>query len=117
MANYSYGRKPLPKVENGHKFKGDNFCMIRPNTKIFAENTGLQFDSCNLCNCTIPVDSTRKFSPNIQVDFCTNLRPELVGLGYEKCAENCRHVIDTDSVIIDGKALDQNYKYQDTIVR
>lgn len=116
MANYSLGRRPIPDVDNGHKFVGDNFTQLFPHTAILTGKTGIQFENCNLCNCDIPADSTRKHSPNVQLSFCSNLHPEWVALGLSVCAENCEHVIDTDSVTIDGQALGTIYHYQDKIV-
>ncbi len=47
MANYSFGIKPIPDVENGHTFTGDNFCQLLPHTLILAGKTGLMFVKCN----------------------------------------------------------------------
>jgi hypothetical protein len=116
MANYSMGRKELPEIENGHKFNGDNFCQLQPHTPLFEGKSGLEFDSCNLINCDLPADTVRKFANNAQVSWCTNLHPEFIELGLDACGENCVHVIDTDSVTIDGQAIGVNYHYQDKLV-
>lgn len=116
MANYSMGRKPMPEIEDGHKFKCDNFCQLQPHTPLFEGKSGLEFDSCNLINCDLPDDTVSKFANNAQVSWCTNLHPEFIEIGLDACGENCVHVIDTDSVTIDGQALGTTYHYQDKLV-
>lgn len=117
MANYSFGIKPLPEVENGHVFTGDNFTQASPNTPIFAGKTGLTFVSCNMTNCNPPADSQYTLCGPVQVAFCGNLHPKWVERGFiSACSENCSHVVDSDSVIIDGVAVGTTYHYADTVV-
>ncbi len=112
MSNYAFTRGlPLPTVDNGHVFEHVNFVQKEPHTAIFAGITGLTFNKCNLTNCDVPVDATIIDSPNRHREFCTNLHPTW-GLSVE--TENCVHVVDTDTVTIDGEVVDITYHYQDT---
>ena len=116
MANYSFGINPLPEIENGHTFTGDNFLQRQPHTKIFEGKTGLRFINCNLTNCDIPADSECIGCGPKHTSFCTNLNPYLIEIGFAPCAENCAHVTNTDSVTVDGVLVDTIYTYQNLVV-
>ena len=111
MGNYSLGIKPLPDVENGHTFTGDNFLQLLPHTKIFDGKAGLTFVSCNLTNCDIPADSVCVMCRPVQLGFCSHVHPNLVKRGLPECAVNCEHVVDTDTITIDGVVVDTVYHY------
>lgn len=115
MGNYSIGRK-LPTVENGHTFVGDNFTQLFPNTKIFDGVTGLTFKRCTLVNCIVPADAKLIECLQVQKEFCANLYPQWVAKGLPSEPENCRHVVDTDVITIDGVVIDTVYHYEDTIL-
>lgn len=116
MANYSLGIKPLPDIENGHTFTGDNFLQLLPHTKIFEGKTGLTFINCNLTNCDPPEDSTLTHTKCPQVSFCSHVHPSFVSCGLDECITDCSHVIDTDTVTIDGVVVDTIYHYEDTVI-
>lgn len=114
MANYSLGIKPLPDIENGHTFTGDNFLQLEPHTAIFEGKTGLTFVSCNLTNCDPPADSTYVGCKPKHGEFCSNLHPKWVErFGLTACAADCEHVVDTDTVTIDSIVVDTIYHYND----
>ncbi len=115
--NYAWTTgRDLPEVENGHVFEQYNLCAKTAHTAIFAGKTGLVFKNCNLINCDIPEDATTEFCNNAQISFCTNINPRLIPLGFTECAENCSHVVGTDTITIDGKVVDTVYHYKDTRV-
>ena len=112
MANYSLGRKPLPEVEDGPVFDGDNFLQLTP-TKIFVGVKNLTFKNCNLTNCILP-DDAKVLSHHPQMaSFCSHVHPKWVAKGLKECTENCEHVVDTDTIEIDGKVVDTVYHYSD----
>lgn len=113
MANYALGINPLPKVQDGHEFVGDNFLQLLPHTKIFAGVKGLKFRNCNLTNCDLPEDAETDSCRPQHVEWCSHLHPKWVDKGLTECAENCSHVIETDTIQIDGVAVDTVYHYQD----
>lgn len=50
----------------------------------------------------------------VQLDFCSHLH-EYPGLA--ECAEDCRHVVNTEEVVVDGVGvIDTVYTYEDTRV-
>jgi len=113
MANYSFtSNKPLPEVENGHTFEMCNFTQLEPHTKIFEGITGLTFIKCNLTNCDVPEDAELIGSQNIHFEWCSNAHPWLAERGFVNCEENCSHVIDSDTVTIDGITVDTIYHYK-----
>ena len=117
MANYAFGFHPIPDVENGHTFTGDNFTQLLPHTSILASKTGLKFVNCNLTNCDPPADSVYDGCKPKHCEFCSNLHPEWPDkYGLSQCAQNCTHVVSTDSVTIDGVAVDTIYHYSDKAV-
>ena len=113
MANYSFGLRPIPDVENGHIFTGDNFTQLIPHTAILAGKTGLKFVKCNLTNCDVPVDSSFEFTQPHHHEFCSNLHPEWIKFGLGTCVQNCSHVISSDTITIDSVVVDTVYFYQD----
>lgn len=119
MANYSFFVAkgiPLPEVENGHVFEMCNFTQLLPHTKIFEGVTGLVFRKCNLVNCDVPVDAVIDDCLRSQIGFCSNVIPKLVDYGLTQCPEVCDHVVDSDSVTIDGVLVDTIYYYENKVV-
>ena len=47
----------LPEATDGAVFKNCNFSVLKPGREIFKELRGLQFEGCNLVNCTLPAGS------------------------------------------------------------
>ena len=116
MPNYAFTFKTgLPSVNNGHVFEGCNLTQKDPHTKIYEGVTGLIFRKCNLMNCDVPADATIEDCLQIHKSFCSNLHPEWIDKGLVVCPENCSHVVDTDTITIDGLVVDTVYHYEDTI--
>lgn len=88
-------------VQNGDSFENCNFCQIVPHTKILSEYSGLTFMNCNLTNCDVPVDSIIENCFRLQVSRCGNIYPMWPDVA--ECAIDCEHVVDVDTVIIDGE--------------
>ena len=112
MANYSLGINPIPDVPNGSTFTGDNFLQMFPHTAILEGKTGLTFINCNLTNCDLPADAVTVGCRAHHLDFCSHLVPTWVDKGLPECAVDCEHVTDTDTITIDGVAVDTVYHYE-----
>lgn len=115
MANYSFSMLPIPEVENGHTFEGDNFIQLYPHTAILVGVTGLKFIKCNLTNCDIPADATHDTAKG-QVSFCSHVHPNWVAKGLTECTQDCEHLVITDTIVIDGVTIDTVYHYEDKVV-
>lgn len=114
--NYSFGLKPIPSVENGHTFKGDNFCQLAPHTPILVGVTGLKFIKCNLTNCDIPVDAVTQGCQPQHVSFCSWEHPSWIDKGLPVCIPSCTHLVSTDTISIDSVVVDTVNYYQDKVV-
>ena len=119
MANYSFTSKyikehgSLPEVENNAVIENCNLSQKEPHTSIYEGKTGLTFRNCLLINCNVPEGSVLEGCNNIHKDFCANIH---LNWGLDAELEDCSHVIDTDSVIIDGELVGTIYHYEDKVV-
>lgn len=112
--NYAFMTKnPLPDIENGHVFRGDNFMQKLPNTAILVGKTGLKFINCNLTNCNLPSDAITVGSHTKQRSFCSHVHQRW---DLPECPVNCEHVVDTDEIFIDDVLIDTTYHYVDKAV-
>ncbi len=100
-------------IANGDTFERCNFTQIDPHTDILVGYTGLTFENCLLINCDVPPDATVLGKQPRQTSYCTHAHPSKVGASGE-CVENCSHVVETDTITIDGQAVDTIYHYEDT---
>ena len=73
----------------------------------------LTFRECNLRNCVVPQGTVVDDCNCSQVDYCYWLHPEYT-LTLED--ENCRHVVGTDNVTIDGQVASTTYHRKDTVL-
>ena len=112
MANYSLGIKPIPDVEDGHTFTGDNFLQLLPHTKILEGKKGIKFINCNLTNCDIPEDAVSNLGKPQHIEWCSHLRPDFVTRGLKECVENCAHMVSVEKITIDGQVVDTVYQYE-----
>lgn len=117
MPNFAFTRGvPLPTANNGDTFERYNFMQAQPHTALFAGVTGLTFRKCNLVNCDVPVDAVIDDCLHIHKSLCSNIHAKWIDKGLLVEPENCPHVVDTDTVTIDGVVVDTTYHYEDTIV-
>lgn len=101
-----------PPCENGDVFENCNLSQ-KVVTGMFVGKTGLTFIKCNRFNCNLPADSTIEGGLGIHKDCCSWLHPEW-NLSEE--AENCRHVVDTDTLTVDEQTIEINYIREDTVI-
>ena len=111
----NYCRTKLSRlvVENGDTIRNSNLLQVTPNTPVCVGKTGLTFEDCLLVNVTLPPDATVIGQQPIQKSFCSHLHPKFE---ITPCVENCSHVVDTDTITIDGTLVDTIYHREDTII-
>ena len=115
--NFSGGsRSRLSELsaQNGDTFENCNFAQFVTGIDLFGSLSGLTFRGCNLTNVTVPGDSVIEDCLTITISFCSHLHPTKSDIS--ECDEECSHVVDTDTVVIDGQVVDTIYHYQDTVV-
>lgn len=108
--NYSIGKQSIISPNNGDVFERSNFSQAIPHTSIFPGISGLTFRQCNLVNCDVPADAVVESCNTSQVSRCFHLHPDF-GLLEEE--DNCEHVVDTDTITIDGQVVDIIYHRKD----
>jgi len=86
----------IVNVQNNDSFERCNISQLIPNTVICNGKTGLTFTSCNLVNCSVPIDSIKEHCNTTQVSRCKHLHPEWTALPDE--VENCSHVVNIDTL-------------------
>jgi len=101
-----------PAVKDNDTIDQCNCSQKYPHTLICADKKNLMFIDSNLVNCTLPPGAAQLECNDAQIDFCYWLNPEL-DLPVE--VENCRHVVDTDTIIIDGETQ-IIYEREDTVL-
>ena len=112
MANYSFQDPDLP---DGSVIDGGNFTQLLPNTEIMVGKT-LTINGGNFTNVKRQPEWAVNGGNWTQIDRCTNLSPEWIGRqGYAACSANCRHVVSTDVVQVDGVTVETIYHYEDTV--
>ena len=107
-----------PDCQNGDHFIDCNLSQLMPNTNICTGKTGLRFSNCYMQNAIVPGDSQLFDCNNIQRDKCYWIRlvdgQNLDGLPVEP--ENCRHVIDSDEVTVDGVVVSRTYTREEIVL-
>lgn len=101
-----YNLNPQP----GDEFETCNFAQPVEHTKIPDKYTGLTFRSCNMRNIDPPKDAVLIDSPNSHWSRCSHVHPNW---DIPQCSENCKHVIDTDEIWLDGALIEKIYHYAD----
>jgi len=105
--NYSFQQ---PTFQNGDVLDECNCSQKFPNTMFGAND--MQYIECNLVNCQLGAGCSVVDCNQAQVDFCYWLHPDM-GLPVEP--ENCRHVVDVDTITIDGNTQ-TIYEREDTVL-
>lgn len=96
-------------VDDGDELIECNCGQKAPYTEICQGLTGLIFTDCMLQNCVLPLGAVKNRGNIPHVEFCSNLKP---GFTDQTCSENCSHVVDTDTVTMDGIVVDTVYHYK-----
>lgn len=100
-----------PDCQGGDVFEMCNILQYLPDTQICIGRSGLVFRNCNMINVIVPVGSLVIECNTAKKDFCTHIHPEM-GLPPE--AENCRHMVDINELIVDGVQVAISYNREDT---
>ncbi len=112
--NWSF-RDPGDDVPDGSVITGGNFSQLQPNTAIMVGKT-LTIRGGNFSNVKTDANWTIEGGNFSQISRCTNIASWLVAKGLTPCIENCPHVVDVDTVTIDGVVVDTTYHYEHTRV-
>lgn len=109
----NYNLVPPVGIVEGDIFEDCNLMQKYPHTHICPGISGLIFRQCNLSNCDLPLDAVIQDCGQVgrHKSRCSNLHP---AWGIEPvCPVNCSHVVDSDTVMIDGVSATVNYFYLD----
>ena len=116
MGNYSFKTTGLPEPVNG-VIEGHNFTQGRPHTAIYGDQIGLTFRKCNLLNCEVPDGSVVDDCLTCHVSFCSHLNDGWLEMGViDECAIDCEHLVQIDTITIDGESLGENRIYENKVV-
>ncbi len=104
--NFSRGRLADFNPQAGDTIESCNLSQMYPHTEITTV-AGLTFTGCNLVNCDVPADAVVTDSNTKQVSRCGNLHDN-----YD-CEVDCEHVINSETISIDGTIVETLYEYED----
>lgn len=107
--NWSF-QDPGEDVPDGSTISGGNFSQHTPDTAILVGKT-LVINGGNFVNVRQDANWTINGGNWTQISRCSHLRPELVARGLSECAENCSHVVATDTI-----GEETIYTYEDTVL-
>lgn len=111
MANYSF-KDPGDAIADGATIDSGNFTQLRPDTPIMVGKP-LTINDGNWINVRKDAAWIINGGNWTQIDRCTHLNPKLVDKGLTECAVDCKHLVDTDTITIDGVVVDTVYHYAD----
>jgi hypothetical protein len=112
MSNYSRGLLERCEFVNDGIYEGHNFSQKYPHTAIGEGFTGLKFENCNLVNCDVPADTVVVSCNTTQISRCGNIE----GNDDYECAAECKHLVSSEDVMIDGVVIDTLREYADKVV-
>jgi len=104
-------------VKDGDEFRNCNLSRLK-RVEIFKGVKNLKFVECNLVNCILPDDAVTEHCNTVQKSFCTHVL-DAKGVHHDltKCAVDCEHLMETDTIEIDGKAIDTVRHYKHKIIK
>ena len=103
---------PGDDIPDGSTINGGNFSQLLPDTPILVGKT-LTINGGNFTNARIDAAWTMNGGNRGQIDRCFWLNPNLA-LATE--VENCRHVIEIDTITIDSVLISTVYQREDTVL-
>lgn len=116
ISNKNNSYQQSVECSDGGAFEECNFAQLLPHTAILTGKTGIKFTRCNLLNCDVPAGSVVEDCLTVHIDRCANL-PQNADIGLPAEDANCRHVVATDTVSIDGVVVETIYQYENTVVQ
>lgn len=107
---------PYKPILPGMVLRQCNCMQPVPGTLICSGIDGLRFEECNLTNCRLPHDATRKGGLAVHVSLCSHEHPRMPGL--PACAESCIHVdAHTAALEVDGRiVVDELWERSDKLL-
>ena len=103
-------RDPGSDIPDGSIIYSGNFSQLLPDTVILEGKT-LTIYGGNWINVHIDENWTILGGNWAQIDRCYHLHPEW---SLEEEVDNCRHVVDIDTIEIDGEIVETIYHRKDT---
>ena len=111
--NWSF-RDPGDDIPDGSVIQSGNFIQAVADTEILVGKT-LVINGGNWINVKPQPEWTINGGKWMQKSFCAHLNPDLVERGViDDEPENCPHVVDGDTIRIDGEVIGTIYQYEDT---
>jgi hypothetical protein len=113
--NYSF-KDPKDSFKDGDIISAGNFTQAIPDTPIMV-GIKLTIRGGNFTN--VKKDPNWKIEGGnfTQVDRCSHLNPDLLEKQLiPECADNCKHLTNTDEIVVDGKVVDTIRYYEETVV-
>jgi len=101
--NWSF-RDPGDAIPDNSTIISGNFVQLFPETPIMVGKK-LTILSGNFVNVKKDENWDVQGGNWAQIEFCSNDRPDLVKRGLPECDENCEHMVDENTVVIDGKSV------------
>jgi len=102
-------RDPGDDIPDGSIINGGNFSQHTPETVIMADKP-LIINGGNFVNVAKDPAWTVNGGNWTQISRCSHLHPGWVAKGLSECAEDCDHVVSSETVL--GETI---YEYKDTV--
>jgi hypothetical protein len=113
--NWSF-RDPGDDIPDGSTITGGNFSQAAPDTAILVGRE-LTIRGGNWCNVRQDSGWTIEGGNWVQKSRCAHLHPEWLDAGHLLPeAEDCPHVIEVDTITIDGVVVDTIRHREDTLL-
>jgi len=113
--NYAFTQ---PVLAEGDVAEGANFEQAYPDTVLTGcAGKAITFRHCRLINVHLDPAWTVEDCNTTQISRCAHEHQEWVERGFLAAeAEDCPHVVDTDTVVVDGQEVVVARRYEDTIL-
>lgn len=110
--NYSF--KDPTDIKEGAVITTGNFTQMYPNTEIMKDLTLIILGG-NFTNVKKQDNWIIKGGNWTQIDRCSHLHPEFIDFGLPECETECKHLVDKDTIKVDGIVVETIYHYQDIV--
>ena len=115
MTDYHSGNFAFtdPPFQDGDVVHSCNCIQALPGTEICVGVPNVTVLGGNFVNCIAPPTWDKQGGNWGQMSFCSHLHPNRVEHGLPECEEECEHLVDTDTITIDGQEIVVERHYQD----
>ena len=112
IENGNFVFKNPTNIDNGSIINCGNFTQLKPHTVIMS-GVQLTINGGNFINVAQDDQWTINGGNWVQIERCANLYPEF-DLDPEDI--NCVHVVNIDTINVDGQNIETVYTYKDTVL-